>query len=221
LNRFSLAIGVAIAVLAGIAIYSHVKSRRMETDLLHLRETVDRMGADEAQLRDQLEAIESRLAAAQKANLAMGTVCDRTFPGGLYRLETSTDYGTSSGDYEIYHVSVRLSEWNVNVGTRLSSFGIPTDLYFDYDGDGRIDTAMAARFVREIPVAGNTLADRLLADSRVHQNLYAVFSCEWRNAEFTSSEDMNAKVSGTSNFLWDLVQENSENIVQWIRGLSP
>lgn len=221
MNRFSLAVGLAIAVLAGIAIYSHVESRRMETELLELRQTVDRMSVADTQLREQLEAIELQLAEAKEASLATGTVCDRAFPGGLYRLETNTDYGTSSGDYEIYHVSVRLSEWNVNVGTRLNTFGIPTDLYFDYDGDGRIDTALAARFVREIPVAGNTLADRLLADSRVHQNLYAVFSCEWRNAEFTSSEDMNAQVSGTSNMLWDLVQENSESIVQWIRGLSP
>jgi hypothetical protein len=141
----------------------------METELLELRQTVDRMSVADTQLREQLEAIELQLAEAKEASLATGTVCDRAFPGGLYRLETNTDYGTSSGDYEIYHVSVRLSEWNVNVGTRLNTFGIPTDLYFDYDGDGRIDTALAARFVREIPVAGNTLADRLLADSRVHQ----------------------------------------------------
>jgi len=151
----------------------------METELPQLREIVNRMVADDIELREQLEAIELQLAEAQETSLAMGTVCDRAFPGGLYRLKTNTDYGTAPGDYEIYHVSVRLSEWNVNVGTRLNSFGIPTDLYFDYDGDGRIDTALAARFVREIPVAGNTLADRLLADSRVHQNLYAVFSCEW------------------------------------------
>ena len=116
-------------------------------------------------------------------------------------------------------MSLLLSEWNVNVGTRLNGYGIPTDFYFDYDGDGRIDTALAARFVREIPIAGNTLADRLLADSRVHQNLYSVFSCEWRNAEFTSSDDMNAKVSGTSNMLWDLVQEHSEDLVEWIGAL--
>jgi hypothetical protein len=220
-NRYSLAVGVAIAVLAGIAIYSLVESRRLDAELLQLREAVNRMVADDVQLREQLEDIEVQFAEAQETSLAMGTVCDRAFPGGLYRLKTNTDYGTSPGDYEIYHVSVRLSEWNVNVGTRLNSFGIPTDLYFDYDGDGRIDTALAARFVREIPVAGNTLAARLLADSRVHQNLYAVFSCEWRNAEFTSSEDMNSQVSGTSNMLWDLVQDNSESIVQWIRGLSP
>jgi hypothetical protein len=220
-NILSVTVGVAIAVFAGTAIYSHVQSNRLEAELAELRETVDRMAVDYAQLREQLQVIESKLAEAQKVSLAIGTVCDRSFPGGLYRLKTNTDYGTSSGDYEIYHVSVRLSEWSINVGTRLNSFGIPTDLYFDYDGDGRIDTALAARFVREIPIAGNSLADRLLADSRVHQNLYAVFSCEWRNAEFTSSEDMNAQVSGTSNMLWDLVQENSESIVQWIRGLSP
>jgi hypothetical protein len=192
----------------------------MEAEILRLSEVVERMLADSAQLRQQLQAIESGLADAKASSAASGALCDRTFPSGLYRLETSTNYGANSvGDYEIYHASVVLSEWNVNVGTRLNAYGIPTDFYFDYDGDGRIDTALAARFVREIPVAGNTIADRLLADSRVHQNLYGVFSCEWRNAEFTSSDDMNAGVSGTSNMLWDLVQEHSENIVEWIRAL--
>lgn len=221
MNRFALAVGVVVVALAGAAIYSYAENRRMEAELGQLREAINRMAVNDAQLREQIHTIESQLAEARKASLVTGTVCDRAFPAGLYRLETNTDYGTSGGDYEIYHVSLRLSEWNINVGTRVNAFGIPTDLYFDYDGDGRIDTPLAARFVREIPVAGNSLADRLLADSRVHQNLYAVFSCEWRNAEFTSTEDMNAKVSGTSNMLWNLVQENSESIVEWIGTLNP
>jgi hypothetical protein len=136
----------------------------------------------------------------------------------MYRLITSTNYGPDeSTEYEIYNVSVLIAEWSINAGMRLNSFGLPTDFYFDYDGDGRTDTALAARFVREIPVAGNALAERLLADSSIHQNLYSVFSCEWRNAEFTSADDMSNEVSATSAMLWNLVQENSESIAEWIQ----
>jgi hypothetical protein len=220
LNKFAVALALTSVALVSATIYFHAESRRMEAEILRLGETVDRMLADGAQLRERIRTVESQLAEAKDSLAATGALCDRIFPSGLYRLETSTNYGANSvGDYEIYHVSLLLSEWNVNVGTRLNGYGIPTDFYFDYDGDGRIDTALAARFVREIPIAGNTVADRLLADSRVHQNLYGVFSCEWRNAEFTSSDDMYARVSGTSNMLWDLVQEHCEDIVEWIGAL--
>lgn len=220
MNRLAVALASILVALVSVTSYLYLQSRRLEAEVLRLGETVDRMLADDAQLRERIQTVESQLAEAQDSIAATGALCDRVFPSGLYRLETNTNYGANSvGDYEIYHVSLLLSEWNVNVGTRLNGYGIPTDLYFDYDGDGRIDTALAARFVREIPIAGNTLADRLLADSRVHQNLYGVFSCEWRNAEFTSSDDMNARVSGTSNMLWDLVQQHSEDIVDWIGAL--
>ena len=218
MNKLAVALSMISIALISVLMYLQVETgRRMEAGMLRLNETVDRTIADGAQLRQQLQAIEAGLADAKASNATGDTLCDRTFPSGLYRLETSTNYGANSlGPYEIYHASVVLSEWNINVGTRVNDYGIPTDFYFDYDGDGRIDTALAARFVRELPIAGNTIADRLLADSRVHQNLYGVFSCEWRDAEFTSSDDMNAGVSGTAKMLWDLVQENSESIVEWI-----
>jgi hypothetical protein len=220
MNKSSVTAALALIALVGVAIYFHSENRRMEGEIHRLRQTLDQLLGEDTQLRQRIQALEANLASTQAAAADMGAVCDRLFPSGLYRLQTSTNYGANSvGDYEIYHVSVLLSEWNINIGTRLNAYDIPTDFYFDYDGDGRIDTALAARFVREIPVAGNSIADRLLADSRVHQNLYSVFSCEWRNAEFTSSEDMNARVAGTSNMLWDLVQKHSEDIVEWIRTL--
>jgi hypothetical protein len=220
MSRLAVALSIAVIALVGASMYLHAESRRMEAQIQRLSETVERTIADGVQLRQQIEAIESQLADAKASSAVSEALCDRTFPSGLYRLETSTNYGANSvGNYEIYHASVVLSEWNVNVGARFNAYGIPTDLYFDYDGDGRIDTALAARFVREIPAVGNTIADRLLADARVHQNLYGVFSCEWRNAEYTSSDDMSAGVSGTSNMLWDLLQEHSQNIVEWIKAL--
>ena len=220
MNKFAVALALTVVALVSATIYFQAEHRRTDAEIVRLVETMDRLLKDEAQLRERIQAVESELADAKASGAAIGALCDRTFPSGLYRLETSTNYGANSvGDYEIYHVSLLLSEWSINVGTRLNDYGIPTHLYFDYDGDGRIDTALAARFVREIPIAGNTIADRLLADSRVHQNLSGVFSCEWRNAEFTSSDDMNARVSGTSNMLWDLVQEHSGDIVEWIGAL--
>ena len=164
-----------------------------------------------SQLQTKLVELESAQASA---------TCDSKFPSGLFRLVNDTDYSPGlDEEYEIYHVSVALAEWRINVGLRVNAQSTPTEFYVDYNGDGIIDTAIAARFARELPIAGISIADRLLADSRVHQNLYAVFSCEWRNAEFTSSEDINNSVSGTSKYLWYLVQEHSDSLVEWIEVL--
>ena len=218
LNKTTIALSTLFVALAAVALYFHIENLRLKVEINQLSDSLAALRADNDQLRKQVEVVQSDLDDVRVTSESVRATCDTKFPTGLYRLLTSTSYGPNAvSEYEIYHVSVLLAEWSINVGMRLNTFGIPTDFYFDYDGDGRIDTALAARFVREIPIAGNTIADRLLADSRVHQDLYSVFSCEWRNAEYTSADDMNDKVAGTSNMLWDLVQAHSESIVEWIR----
>ena len=218
MNKTTIAFSTLSILLAAVVVYFHIENLSLKVEIDQLSNSLTTLRADNDQLRKQVEFIQSELNDVQLVSESERAACDTKFPTGLYRLLTSTSYGPNAvSEYEIYHASVLLAEWSINVGMRLNTFGIPTDFYFDYDGDGKIDTALAARFVREIPIAGNTIADRLLADSRVHQDLYSVFSCEWRNAEYTSADDMNDKVAGTSNMLWDLVQEHSERIVEWIR----
>jgi hypothetical protein len=209
---------IGVVSLLAIALYFYNNNQVIGQELALLGARQANTEAEIFRLTEQLNYIESRAENVTEATDISAGACDTSFATGVYVLRTNTKYGPDTLDgYEIYHASMELSTWSINAGMRLNSYGIPTDFYFDYDGDGRIDTALAARFVREIPVAGNTIADRLLADSRVHQNLYSVFRCEWRNAEFTSSEDMNQKVSGKSAILWDLLKENSASITQWIQ----
>lgn len=204
--------------LLATALYFYFENQDIRQELTLLSANQANAEAEIYRVTAQLNAIESEVKSAKEATDISAGTCDTKFATGVYVLRTSTKYGPDTSDaYDIYHASMEVSDWSINAGMRLNSYGVPTDFYFDYDGDGRIDTALAARFVREIPVAGNTIADRLLADSRVHQNLYSVFRCEWRNAEFTSSEDMNQNVSGTSAMLWGLLKENSASIAQWIR----
>ena len=190
MKKTSVALLLILLALLGSAFYLFIKNSQLQTKL------------------DKLEVAQA------------SATCDSKFPTGLFRLVTDTDYGPGpDGEYEIYHASVALAEWSINVGLRVNAESTPTEFYVDYNGDGIIDTAVAARFARELPIAGDSIADRLLADSQVHQNLYAVFSCEWRNAEFTSSEDINNSVSGSSKYLWYLVQEHSDSLVEWIEVL--
>jgi len=192
LNKTTIAPSILFVALAAVVLYFHTENRKLKVEIDQLSDVLAELRVDNDQLREQVEVVRSSLDAVRVASESTRATCDTKFPTGLYRLLTSTKYGpNAASEYEIYHVSVVLSGWSINVGTRLNTFEIPTDFYLDYDGDGRIDTALAARFVREIPIAGNTIADRLLADSRVHQDLYSVFSCEWRNAEYTSADDMN------------------------------
>lgn len=218
MNRTTIAFSILFVALAAVALYFHRENRRLKVEIGQLSNALADLNVNSDRLSDQVEVLRSNLDEMRVAADSTRAACDTEFSPGLYRLLTSTSYGPSAAsEYAIYHASVPLSEWSINVGMRLNSFGIPTDFYLDYDGDGRIDTPLAARFAREIPIAGNTLADRLLADSRVHQDLYSVFSCEWRSAEYTSADDMNDKVAGTSKMLWDLVQEHSESLIEWIQ----
>lgn len=217
MNKTITAIILLFVAIVAVATYSLLENRKLAARTEELSLALGDLRSENVRLREQLESLESGIDDMQVAAEVSRSSCDTRFPAGLYRLSTTTSYGPTSGsEYDIYHVSVSLSVWGINTGTRVNSFGIPTDFYFDYNGDGRNDTAIAARFVREIPMVGNSIADRMLADSRVHQNLYSVFSCEWRNAEFTSVDDMNNSVSGTSKMLWDLVQDNSASLFEWI-----
>ena len=218
MNKTNTTILLLFAAIVAVAAYSALENRKLTARTEELDLALDDLRRENGQLREQLASVQSSIDDIQVVAEVARSNCDTRFPTGIYRLSTTTSYGPTIGsEYQIYHVSVSLAEWGINTGMRVNSLGIPTDFYFDYNGDGRIDTAIAARFVRELPIAGNTIADRLLADSRVHQNLYSVFSCEWRNAEYTSAEDMNNSVSGTSKMLWDLVRDNSASLLEWIR----
>ncbi len=183
---------------------------------------------DTEELRHRLTQIESRLSSIDsavadvKTGNEFGSVCTTSFPGGVYELMTNTVYGPSDepNDYEISHVSVVVGDWNVNAGIRWNSFSLPVGLYFDYDGDGMNDTAIAARLAREIPIVGSSLADKLIANADTQQRLYAVFSCEWEKAEFTSSDAMAAGASDASDTLWNLIHEYANEISTWIDNTS-
>jgi hypothetical protein len=219
LNKTAISLSILFVALTAVVFYFHAENRRLNIEIGRVSNALAELNVNNDRLSEQVQVLESTLDEMRVATDSARAACDTEFSPGIYRLVTRTSYGPSAAsEYAIYHASVPISEWSINVGTSLNSFGVPTDFYLDYDGDGRIDTPLAARFVREIPVVGNTLADRLLADSRVHQNLYSVFSCEWRSAEYTSTGDINDSVAGTSKMLWDLVQEHSESIVEWIRG---
>lgn len=218
MTRSTIAIVIGIVSIACFTGYLFVQNRSIEAEVDELTANIEFLRIENTALNEKVSELETSIENVDATNLPAQAICDTEFPAGVYRLTTSTGYGpTSIGEYDIHHVSMILQGWSINAGLRVNNFGLPTDFYFDYDGDGRIDTAIAAKLAREIPVAGNTIADRLLADSRVHQTLYTVFGCEWRGAEYTSIEDMGDSVSAISSSLWSLIQENADELVRWIQ----
>jgi hypothetical protein len=217
LNKTIIAVTFLFVATAAVSVHFHREFSRLAADMAELNNALVSLRAENSSLSEQVESVRANLDDVRVVTNS-AHVCDTRFPSGTYHLRASTSYGRNiSGEYSIYHASVPISERSINVGVRLNSYGAPTDFYFDYDGDGNVDTALAARLAREIPLAGNSLADRLLANSSISQALYSVFSCEWSEAEYTSADDMNNKMTGTAKMLWDLVQENSKNIIAWIR----
>lgn len=210
------ALGVGVGLLVA-TIYQMRQFAVLEEEHLELSESF-------AELNENFESLQRSLSDLNASIESLSAItyepsgCATNFPVGLYQLTTSTRYSTvQEADYDIYHVTTDLAGWQVNAGFRVNSFLIPTDFYFDYDGDGIIDTALAARLVREIPMAGISLADRLISNTPVHQALYDVFSCEWRNAEYTSVQDVNDGVSDASIQLWRLVEDHSAELIKWIQ----
>lgn len=123
-------------------LYLHLENRGLQAESEQLSVMLAALRADNDQLKEQVADVRSSLDDVRVASESAVAICDTEFPSGLCRLLIRTNYGPDTPrEYEIYHASVPLAEWRIDVGTRLNSFGLPTDFYFDYDGDGRIDTA--------------------------------------------------------------------------------
>ncbi len=213
----AITVALVLVALAGLSVHQLRQIDELKARNDSLSNTVSDLNTSVQELQEAIADLTASLESASGA-AAYPVGCTAEFPVGLYQLTTSSRYSSApETEYEIYHVTTDLGGWQVNVGFRVNNFLVPTDFYFDYDGDGIIDTPLAARLVREIPLAGATLADRLISNTPVHQGLYDVFSCEWRNAEYTSVQDVGDGVSEASLRLWTLIQENSSNLVEWIQ----
>jgi len=144
---------------------------------------------------------------------------------GFYELQTSTQYDPDLDEttsYTIRHVVVDLQyeeygtklQMGLAAGDALGMIPVPITAYFDYDGDGQIDTDMAMDFIRDIPVIGGRLAK--VYDPVVSQTVYSIFVSEAVNAEYTSVNDMADDVESASSYLWKFVQDQYETIEKWV-----
>lgn len=144
---------------------------------------------------------------------------------GFYELQTSTQYDPDldeTASYTIRHVVVELQyedygtklQMGLASGEALGMIPVPIAAYFDYDGDGQIDTDMAMDFIRDIPVIGGRLAKAY--DPVVSQMVYSIFVSEAVNAEYTSVDDMADDAQSASSYLWKFVQDQYETIEKWV-----
>jgi len=144
---------------------------------------------------------------------------------GFYELQTSTQYDPDldeTASYMIRHVVVEVQyedygaklQMGLASGETLGMIPAPIAAYFDYDGDGQIDTDMAMDFIRDIPIIGGRLAKAY--DPVVSQMVYSIFVSEALNAEYTSVDDMADNAETASSYLWKFVQDQYETIEKWV-----
>jgi len=56
MNRAAVALSIVLAAVIGALVYLHVESRQMEAEILRVSDNVERMLADGAQLRQQIQS---------------------------------------------------------------------------------------------------------------------------------------------------------------------
>jgi hypothetical protein len=141
---------------------------------------------------------------------------------GFYELTTDTQYDPESDEAVEYAISHVVVEFNydtystrLNVGiARSGTWSLPIGIYFDYNGDGKIDSDMAMKFAGDIPLIGGLLKSAY--KPVISQNLYSIFVRESSTAEHVSFADISEDAGAASNRLWSFLQSQYETIKEWI-----
>ncbi len=145
----------------------------------------------------------------------------RSLSSGIYELTTEVSVDPFENErsvYTIYHFVL-----NVDVGAFRSrlQFGYASSgllshvFYFDYDGDGKIDTSMMEEYAESIPVVGKAVS--WLIDPELSQSLYNAFRLNSEKAEKLSMDVIATRVDSRIEIVWEWITESSSDFGAWIK----
>jgi len=141
---------------------------------------------------------------------------------GFYELTTDTRFDPASDDiveYQVSHVTVEFNydthSTRLNVGiARSGTWSLPIGIYFDYNGDGKIDSDMAMKFAGDIPLIGGFLKSAY--KPVISQNLYSIFVHEAATARHVSFAEISDDAAAASNRLWKFLESQYDSIKEWV-----
>lgn len=228
-NRTLYLLGAAIACsLAGL-VYQHIALEKLRQKVADNEASLARAASETAAALELAERQQVRLSMLENAPdpvtgmIPVPTVAMLEALGpGFYDLTTSTRYDPTSDDVSEYEISHMVVEFNydaystrLNVGiARSGTWSLPIGIYFDYNGDGKVDSDMAMKFAGDIPLIGGFLKSAY--KPVISQNLYSIFVHESAKAEYVSLADISEDAGAASNRLWTFLQSQYETLKEWV-----
>ena len=196
---------VGLLVCAGILVQQHVQ-------LNLLREQLSEQAAHIYQVEKA-----SEIRQANRTSIPL----IRSLSSGIYELTTEVAVDPLEDNksiYTIYHFVL-----NIEVGAfkRWLHFGYASSgvlshiFYFDYDGDGKIDTSMMNEYVESIPAIGKTAS--WLVDPELSQSLYNAFRLNSDNAEKLSMDEIATRVGKKIEVVWEWIEDSSSDFGEWVQ----
>ena len=171
-NRLVVVLGGLVVIgLAGL-VYQYRAISALEQRVADSEAVIASMAHDAASAHERVESQAQRIELLENApDPVTGILPTPTadmlaaLEPGFYELTTSTQYDPASDEAVEYAVSHAVLEFNydtystrLNVGiARSGTWSLPIGIYFDYNGDGSIDSDMAMKFAGDIPLIGGLL----------------------------------------------------------------
>ena len=228
-NRLAFFLAALLVVGLAVLVYQHREIRALEQRVADSELAIALVTREAASARERAERQAQRIEILENAPDPVAGIIPIPSPDvlaalepGFYELTTSSQYDPESdeaSEYAISHVVVEFSydtySTRLNVGiARSGTWSLPIGIYFDYNGDGKIDSDMAVKFAGDMPLIGSLLKSAY--KPVISQNLYSIFVRESAAAEHVSFADISEDAGAASNRLWTFLQSHYETIKEWI-----
>lgn len=228
-NRILYLLGAAVACCLAGLFYQYIALDELRQRVADNEAELERAASETAAALELAERQQVRLSMLENAPdpvtglIPVPTVAMLEPLGpGFYELTTSTRYDPAADEASEYEISHMVVEFNydeysakLNVGiARSGTWSLPIGIYFDYNGDGKVDSDMAMKFAGDIPLIGGFLKSAY--KPVISQNLYSIFVHESATAEYVSFADLSEDAGAASNRLWTFLQSQYETIKAWV-----
>lgn len=144
---------------------------------------------------------------------------------GVYVLPTEIfdEKSTTDRSLTIYHLSatVAVDDFSRQLHMGVATTGLMSvpQIYIDYDNDGRVDMDLVRKvaepFFSFLPGAGWLLSDSI--DPDASQEIYNAFMRDFGDAEFISLDNIAEDGGKMAQQLWQFIDNQSEELADWIR----
>ena len=143
----------------------------------------------------------------------------RSLSSGVYELTTEVVVDSledNKTEYTIYHfvLNIEVGAFQRRLQFGYASSGILSHVfYFDFDGDGKIDTSMMEEYVASIPAIGNTVS--WLINPELSQSLYNAFRLNSADAEKLTTAIIADRAASNIAIVWEWIKDSSSEFGAW------